>query len=150
MAWDLSRTPSSGLRVQCCGDAHLLNFGLYASLDRRMVFDLNDFDETLPAPFEWDLKRLVASVSVAARDNGCDATQSYAAALAAAARYRSRMAELAAMPFLDVWYSRTDADSKGRDDTSALIRHGPVLLACRRRAGVSASSRLHRCWFSSA
>ena len=111
MAWDLSRTPSSGLRVQCCGDAHLLNFGLYASLDRRMVFDLNDFDETLPAPFEWDLKRLVASVSVAARDNGCDATQSYAAALAAAARYRSRMAELAALPFLDVWYSRTDADS---------------------------------------
>ena len=111
MAWDLSRTPSSGLRVQCCGDAHLLNFGLYASLDRRMVFDLNDFDETLPAPFEWDLKRLVASVSVAARDNGCDATQSYAAALAAADRYRSRMAELAALPFLDVWYSRTDADS---------------------------------------
>jgi uncharacterized protein (DUF2252 family) len=111
MAWDLSRTPSSGLRVQCCGDAHLLNFGLYASLDRRMVFDLNDFDETLPAPFEWDLKRLVASVSVAARDNGCDAKESHAAALAAAERYRSRMAELAAMPFLDVWYSRTDADS---------------------------------------
>lgn len=111
MAWDLSRTPSSGLRVQCCGDAHLLNFGLYASLDRRMVFDLNDFDETLPAPFEWDLKRLVASVSVAARDNGCDAKESHAAALAAAERYRSRMAELAAMPFLDVWYSRTDAES---------------------------------------
>jgi len=110
MAWDLSRTPSSGLRVQCCGDAHLKNFGVYASLDRRMVFDLNDFDETLPAPFEWDLKRLAASVSVAARDNGCDAKQSYAAALAATDRYRSRMAELAALPFLDVWYSRTDAD----------------------------------------
>ncbi len=69
MAWDLSRTPTTGLRVQCCGDAHLSNFGVFAAPDRRMVFDLNDFDETLPAPFEWDVKRLVASFVVAARDN---------------------------------------------------------------------------------
>ena len=67
MAWDLAHTPTTNLRVQCCGDAHLLNFGMYAAPDRRMVFDLNDFDETLPASFEWDLKRLVASITIAAR-----------------------------------------------------------------------------------
>ena len=70
MAWDLSRTPTTGLRVQCCGDAHLSNFGVFAAPDREVVFDLNDFDETLPAPFEWDVKRLVASFVVAARGNG--------------------------------------------------------------------------------
>jgi len=70
MAWDLAHTPTSGIRVQACGDAHLLNFGMYAAPDRRLVFDVNDFDETLPAPFEWDVKRLAASFAVAARDNG--------------------------------------------------------------------------------
>jgi hypothetical protein len=70
MASDLSRTPTTGLRVQDCGDAHLSNFGVFAAPDRQLIFDLNDFDETLPAPFEWDLKRLVASVVVAARGNG--------------------------------------------------------------------------------
>ena len=84
MAWDLSRTPTTGLRVQCCGDAHLSNFGVFAAPDRRLVFDLNDFDETLPAPFEWDVKRLVASFVVAARDNGHRPKDQRAAARAAA------------------------------------------------------------------
>ena len=70
MAWDLGHLPSSDIRVQCCGDAHLLNFGMFGAADRRLVFDVNDFDETLPGPFEWDLKRLVASFAVAGRDPG--------------------------------------------------------------------------------
>ena len=82
MAWDLSRTPTTGLRVQCCGDAHLSNFGVFAAPDRQLVFDLNDFDETLPAPFEWDVKRLVASFVVAARDNGHRRKEQRAAARA--------------------------------------------------------------------
>jgi uncharacterized protein (DUF2252 family) len=110
MAWDLSSTPTTGLRVQCCGDAHLSNFGVFAAPDRQVVFDLNDFDETLPAPFEWDVKRLVASVVVAARDNGHHRKKQRAAARAAAAAYRTTMAKAAAMRFLDVWYTRFDAD----------------------------------------
>jgi uncharacterized protein (DUF2252 family) len=70
MAWDLPHTPTTDIRVQACGDAHLLNFGMFAAPDRRLVFDVNDFDETLPAPFEWEVKRLAASFAVAARDNG--------------------------------------------------------------------------------
>jgi uncharacterized protein (DUF2252 family) len=108
MAWDLSRTPTTGLRVQCCGDAHLSNFGVFAAPDRRLVFDLNDFDETLPAPFEWDVKRLVASFVVAARDNGHRPKEQRAAARAAAQSYRETMATLAAMRFLDIWYARID------------------------------------------
>ena len=69
MAWDLAHTPTTDIRVQCCGDAHLLNFGMFAAPDRRLIFDVNDFDETLPAPFDWDVKRLAASFAVAARDN---------------------------------------------------------------------------------
>lgn len=110
MAWDLSRTPTTGLRVQCCGDAHLSNFGIFAAPDRRVVFDLNDFDETLPAPFEWDVKRLVASFVVAARGNGHRRKEQKAAARAAAAAYRTTMALAATMRFLDVWYTRFDAD----------------------------------------
>ena len=110
MAWDLARTPTTGLRVQCCGDAHLSNFGVFAAPDRRVVFDLNDFDETLPAPFEWDVKRLVASFVVAARDNGHKAKEQRAAARAAAAAYRTTMAGAASMRFLDVWYARIDVD----------------------------------------
>jgi len=110
MAWDLAHTPTTGLRVQCCGDAHLSNFGVFAAPDRRLVFDLNDFDETLPAPFEWDLKRLVASLVVAARDNGHRPREQRAAARAAAAEYRKVMAIGAAMRFMDVWYTRVDVD----------------------------------------
>src|SRR6478736_8638541 len=110
MAADLSQTPSTGLRVQCCGDAHLSNFGVFAAPDRRVVFDLNDFDETLPAPFEWDVKRLVASFVVAARDNGHRRKEQRAAARAAAAAYRTTMSKAAAMRFLEVWYARNDAE----------------------------------------
>ena len=110
MAWDLSCTPTTGLRVQCCGDAHLSNFGIFAAPDRQVVFDLNDFDETLPASFEWDVKRLVASFVVAARDNGHRRKDQRAAARATAAAYRTTMAKAATMRFLDVWYTRFDAD----------------------------------------
>ena len=95
MASDLSRSPTTELRVQCCGDAHLSNFGLFAAPDRRVVFDLNDFDETLPAPFEWDVKRLAASVVVAARGNGHRRKEQRAAARAAVAAYRRTMAKAA-------------------------------------------------------
>jgi uncharacterized protein (DUF2252 family) len=110
MASDLARTPSTGLRVQCCGDAHLMNFGVFAAPDRRMVFDLNDFDETLPAPFEWDLKRLVASLVIAARDNGHRRKKQRAAARATAEAYRRTIAAAATMRFLEVWYARIDAE----------------------------------------
>ena len=110
MAEDLAATPVSGLRVQACGDAHLLNFGIYATPERRLVFDVNDFDETLPAPFEWDLKRLAASIVVAGRGRGFTATQCEQAARAAVAQYRSRIAEAAQAGHLDVWYSRLDVD----------------------------------------
>jgi len=85
MAADLATTPASGLRVQLCGDAHLSNFGAFASPERRLVFDVNDFDETLPGPFEWDVKRLVASMAVAGRENGLTTRQRRKVALAAAA-----------------------------------------------------------------
>ncbi len=110
MASDLSRTATTGLRVQCCGDAHLSNFGVFAAPDRRLVFDLNDFDETLPAPFEWDVKRLAASFVIAARDNGHRRKEQRAAARAAVAAYRKTIAKAATMRFLDVWYTRIDAD----------------------------------------
>ena len=110
MAEDLASTPVSGLRVQACGDAHLLNFGIYATPERRLVFDVNDFDETLPAPFEWDVKRLAASVVVAACTRGFAAHSCRRAARAAATAYRTRIAELAQMGHLEVWYSRLDVD----------------------------------------
>ena len=110
MASDLSRSPTTGLRVQCCGDAHLSNFGAVRGAGSPIVFDLNDFDETLPAPFEWDVKRLAASVVVAARGNGHRRKEQRAAARAAVAAYRTTMAKAATMRFLDVWYTRFDAD----------------------------------------
>jgi len=110
MAADLATTRSSGLRVQLCGDAHLSNFGAFASPERRLVFDLNDFDETLPGPFEWDVKRLVASLVVAGRDNGLGTKKRRRVALAAAAAYRTAMREFAAMSILDVWYAHFDVE----------------------------------------
>ena len=110
MASDLASGPATGLRVQCCGDAHLSNFGIFAAPDRQLVFDLNDFDETLPAPFEWDVKRLVASIVIAGRGNGHRRKKQRAAARAAAAAYRTAIAKAADMRFLDVWYTRFDAD----------------------------------------
>ena len=110
MAWDLAHTPASGIRVQACGDAHLLNFGMFAAPDRRLVFDVNDFDETLPAPFEWDLKRLAASFAVAARERGFRDRDAHTAARLAVHSYRTEMFRYASMRFLKVWYSRFDID----------------------------------------
>ena len=110
MAADLAGTPASGLRVQLCGDAHLSNFGAFASPERRLVFDVNDFDETLPGPFEWDVKRLAASLAVAGRDNGFPAKARRKIALAAAEGYRTAMRGFAGQPFLDVWYAHLDIE----------------------------------------
>jgi len=109
MAADLSSTPSSGLWVQACGDAHLSNFGAYASPDRDLVVDINDFDETLPGPWEWDLKRLATSFEIAGRDRGFKPRERREAVLAAGRSYRRSMRELAALGNLEVWHRRVDA-----------------------------------------
>src|SRR5215212_7604858 len=106
MAQDLAGTPKIGIRAQLCGDAHLLNFGAYASPERALLFDLNDFDETLPGPWEWDVKRLAASFVVAGRDNGFEVADCREAAQTSVASYRQRMAEFSEMGELAVWYSR--------------------------------------------
>ena len=111
MAEDLAPTPRSGLTVQCCGDAHLSNFGVFASPDRRLVFDVNDFDETLPGPWEWDVKRLAASILIAARSNDFRRRDQRRAVLDCVATYRTTMARFAAMGDLDVWYSRIEIES---------------------------------------
>ena len=110
MAADLASTPSSGLRVQLCGDAHLSNFGAFASPERRLVFDVNDFDETLPGPFEWDVKRLAASLAVAGRDNGFPARARRKIVLAAAEGYRTAMRAFADQPLMEVWYAHLDIE----------------------------------------
>ncbi|MGF1470271.1 MAG: DUF2252 domain-containing protein [Rubrobacteraceae bacterium] len=110
MAHDLAGTPDTGIRTQLCGDCHLSNFGLYASPERTLLFDVNDFDETLPGPWEWDLKRLATSLVVAGRDNGFDDAGCRKAARAAATSYRKRMAEFSKMRELDVWYSQVNVD----------------------------------------
>ena len=110
MASDLAATPRSGLTVQCCGDAHLSNFGVFASPDRRLVFDINDFDETLPGPWEWDVKRLAVSLLIAARDNGYRVKDQERAVLQAVSRYRTAMREFAAMTNLAVWYARLEIE----------------------------------------
>ena len=108
MAADLATTPHSGLKTQVCGDAHLSNFGLFASPERSLMFDVNDFDETLPGPWEWDLKRLAASVVIAARDREFTEKEANTAALAVGASYRSEMSRLAGLSTMDVWYSHID------------------------------------------
>jgi uncharacterized protein (DUF2252 family) len=110
MAADLAATPKTGYRVQACGDCHLLNFGGYGSPERRLVFDINDFDETLPAPWEWDVKRLAASVVLAGRQIGARDRVCGDAALAAVASYRTHMREYARMTALNTWYSHLDAE----------------------------------------
>jgi uncharacterized protein (DUF2252 family) len=110
MAADLAATPTSGLPVQLCGDAHLSNFGVFASPERRLLFDLNDFDETLPGPFEYDVKRLAASITVAARTNGYARSNARAATRASMSAYREAMAEFARMRTLDVWYAHLSED----------------------------------------
>jgi uncharacterized protein (DUF2252 family) len=131
MATDLAGTPATGLRVQACGDCHLLNFGGYATPERRLVFDINDLDETLPAPWEWDVKRLGASFILACRNNGFSAAQGRDAVRACVRNYRERMAEFAQMRALDVWYSSIDfekilpeiKDAEARTRTQKQIDH---------------------------
>jgi uncharacterized protein (DUF2252 family) len=110
MAGDLAATPTSGITVQLCGDAHLSNFGVYAAPDRRLVFDLNDFDETLPGPWEWDIKRLAASLEIAGRDRGFKHRERQAVVAAATRSYREEMRRFAEMGNLEVWYARLDVD----------------------------------------
>jgi len=110
MAADLATTPVSGLAVQACGDAHLSNFGVFGSAERRLVFDVNDFDETLPGPWEWDVKRLAASLEVAGRGNGFTGKERRAIVAATAAGYRQAMRGFAGMTNLEVWYARADID----------------------------------------
>ncbi|RTL69621.1 MAG: DUF2252 domain-containing protein [Pseudonocardiaceae bacterium] len=124
MAADLARTPSTGLPVQLCGDAHLANFGLFASPERRVVFDLNDFDETAPGPWEWDVKRLAASVEVAARHNDVGARRRRTIVRAAVAGYRKAMREFAGMTALDVWYTHLDTTGLTRNLDRRLHRSG--------------------------
>ena len=108
MAADLEGTPTSGFSVQACGDAHLSNFGGFSAPDRKMIFDINDFDETLPGPWEWDLKRLAASFAVAGRDRGFDEAQRRAVVEAVSRQYRETVDALSSLTNLDVWYLRLD------------------------------------------
>ena len=111
MADDLATTPTPGLRTQLCGDAHLSNFGAYASAERRLVFDINDFDETLPGPFEWDVKRLAASFMVAGRDAGYRRRDCRRFTVMAVESYRTAMLEFAALPILTVWHMQVDVEN---------------------------------------
>ncbi len=111
MAADLATTPVTGIRVQACGDSHLCNFGAYATPERRVIFDINDLDETLPAPWEWDVKRLATSFVLACRDNGFSEDAARDAALSCVRSYREHMAAYSDMPVLDVWYASIDAET---------------------------------------
>ena len=110
MAADLATTAATGLRVQACGDAHLLNFGIYATPERRVIFDLNDLDETLPAPWEWDVKRLATSFVLACRSNGLSESDAHDAAQTCARSYRENMANFSRMRALDVWYAKMEVE----------------------------------------
>jgi uncharacterized protein (DUF2252 family) len=111
MAYDLAKTPVSGIQAQICGDAHISNFGVFASPERKQVFDVNDFDETLQGPWEWDLKRMAASVVLAGRQKGYTAQESRQAALRCVQRYRESMQQFALMNHLDVWYYHIDVET---------------------------------------
>jgi uncharacterized protein (DUF2252 family) len=122
MAADLGRTPSSGLRVQACGDAHLMNFGAFATPERNVIFDINDLDETLPAPFEWDLKRLAASVVIAARYLELPNSDAARVATDLVREYRERMSNYASMRALDVWYDKIDLEKYADQADDPVVR----------------------------
>ena len=149
MAADLASTPSSGLRAQLCGDAHLSNFGLFASPERRLVFDLNDFDETLPGPWEWDVKRLAVSMEVAGRDNNYSDKQRRAIVMETVAGYREAMRGFAGMRALDVWYARAEVDElmaqiQSQIKKSQRKRTEKTLAKARTRDSMTAFSKLTR------
>ncbi len=136
MAADLAETPFTGIRVQACGDAHLCNFGAFATPERRAVFDINDLDETLPAPWEWDVKRLAASIVVASRSNGFSEDDARDAALACVRSYRERIAEFSEMQTLDVWYASVDLEllQEKIQDREARQRSKKALARARERS----------------
>ena len=147
MAADLATTPNSGLQVQCCGDAHLSNFGLFASPERRLVFDINDFDETLPGPWEWDVKRLAASMLIAAQDNGYSARQQEQIVLQTVERYRATMREFAAAGNLVVWYAHLDTETvmaryASQFQRRAVKRTEKTMAKARTRDSMSALAKL--------
>ncbi|MGE0066313.1 MAG: DUF2252 domain-containing protein [Solirubrobacterales bacterium] len=146
MSADLAETPDSGLRVQACGDAHLSNFGAFAAPDRRLVFDLNDFDESLPGPWEWDVKRLAASFAVATRESGFKRKQREAALLRVLSTYREAMRAFAAMGNLEVWYSRFDVekalDEVEHDDPTEIERVRKGVAKARNKDSLRALERL--------
>ena len=135
MAADLAVTPATGLRVQACGDCHLLNFGGFATPERRVIFDINDLDETLPAPWEWDVKRLAASFVLACRNHGFSKACAKDAVLACVRSYRERIAEYTQMPVLDVWYASIDVEKllPTIRDKEVRRRHQTMLAKARAR-----------------
>ena len=147
MANDLATTPTTDLRAQLCGDAHLSNFGVFGTPERRMDFDVNDFDETLPGPFEWDLKRLAASLEVAGRDRGFGAADREAAVRACAASYRSAMAGFAGQANLPTFYARLDVDEafaryQATVSHKMLKRAGKQLAKARTKDSMQALAKL--------
>jgi uncharacterized protein (DUF2252 family) len=149
MTADLRHIPRAGLDVQLCGDAHLSNFGVFASPERTLLFDLNDFDETLPGPFEYDVARLAASFVIAARNNGFTSADARAVATAAVAGYRTSMRSFAQMRTLDVWYSRLDAeevlaraDAATKSRRKAVERGEKMLQKARTKDSLQALSKL--------
>jgi uncharacterized protein (DUF2252 family) len=149
MAADLAPTPTSGLKVQACGDAHLSNFGLYASPSRDLVADVNDFDETLPGPWEWDVKRLAASFEIAGRDRGFERRQRRRIVTTALRTYRVAMHEFAALSNLDLWYHRVDVTEirdhlAGRAGDKQLKRFDRGVAKARRKTRLRAFEKLTR------
>jgi uncharacterized protein (DUF2252 family) len=144
MANDLAGTPHTGIHAQLCGDCHLLNFGLYASPERTLLFDVNDFDETLPGPWEWDVKRLATSFVVAGRENGFESADCRSTAREAVRSYRQRMAEYSEMGELEVWYSRVSAEEIVDliSDSKTLKRTKKSISKARGRDSLQALSRL--------
>jgi uncharacterized protein (DUF2252 family) len=151
MAADLKDTPTAGLSAQLCGDAHLSNFGAFASPERRLMFDLNDFDETLPGPFEYDVKRMAASFTIAARNNGFAKADARAATTASVAAYREAMASFAQMRTLDIWYAHlaeediltaAQAQAKGKASAKELKRAKRNIDKARTRDSLQALSKL--------
>lgn len=137
MASDLAGTPSTGIRVQACGDCHLLNFGVFATPERNLIFDLNDFDETLPAPWEWDIKRLATSIIVAGRDFGLPDKTSRDAVTACVRTYRERLIEFTGMSPLEVWYYRIDEKTlmSMAPDAETRTRRGKYMEKAKKRIG---------------
>ena len=137
MAFDLATTPTTRINVQCCGDCHLMNFGLFATPERNLIFDINDFDETLPAPWEWDLKRLAVSFVVAARDSRHSDKEARAAAIQCVGAYRKHLRACSKKSPLDIWYEQLDAESliEMSPDAEARKRREAMTKKARRRIG---------------